>query len=285
MEDFWGTTDLPDTAGLKVTEMIPEAMSAHIEALYIIGENPMVSDPDLNHTKKSLENSEFLVVQDIFLTETVQSADVVLPATCFAEKDGTFTNTERKVQRVRKAVKPPGQSRDDWRILSDLVARMGVVMNYPDAEAVFDEIAQVTPSYAGISYRRIETGGLVWPCPASDHPGTPVLHVDKFARGLGKFHAAEFFPPVEVPDEDYPLVLTTGRVLYQYHTGTMTMKSEDLNERAPEYRVEISPADALKIKIADGEMVRVVSRRGNHPSPRGGDPKNCCSQPFNQFDS
>lgn len=262
MEDLWETTSLPDAAGLTVTEMIPKAMSGRIKALYIIGENPMVSDPDLNHTEKSLKRLEFLVVQDIFLSETARLADVVLPATCFAEKEGTFTNTERKVQRVRKAVEPPGQARDDWHILSDLAACMGAVMDYHGAEAVFDEIARVTPSYAGISYQRIETDGLVWPCPAPGHAGTPVLHAETFTRGLGKFHAVEFIPPVEVPDEDYPLVLTTGRVLYQYHTGTMTMKSEDLNKRAPECRVEICPDDALKIKITNGEMVCVASRRG-----------------------
>jgi formate dehydrogenase alpha subunit len=263
MGRIWETTGLPSTAGLKVTEMIPKAMSGQIKALYIIGENPLVSDPDLNHAEESLKNLELLVVQDIFLSETAQLADMVLPATCFAEKNGTFTNTERKVQRVRKAVEPPGQARDDWRILSDLSARMGVVMEYTDTEAVFNEIARVTPSYAGISYQRLETEELIWPCPAPDHPGTPVLHASKFTRGLGKFHTVEFMPPVEVPDKNYPLVLTTGRVLYQYHTGTMTMKSEDLNEMAPECRLEISPIDALKIKIADGEMVRVASRRGN----------------------
>ncbi|MBT8341201.1 MAG: molybdopterin-dependent oxidoreductase, partial [Desulfatitalea sp.] len=262
MEDFWETTNLPDAEGLKVTEMIPGAMSGRIKALYIIGENPMVSDPDLKHTEKSLRNLEFLVVQDLFLSETAQLADVILPATCFAEKEGTFTNTERKVQRVRQAVAPPGLARDDWRILSDLAARMGAVMDYPDAETIFNEIARVTPSYTGISYQRIETDGLVWPCPTPDHPGTPVLHAGKFTRGLGKFHTVAFLPPAEVPDEDYPLILTTGRLLYQYHTGTMTMKSEDLNERAPECRVEISPADAFKIKIVNGEMVRVASRRG-----------------------
>jgi formate dehydrogenase alpha subunit len=258
----WKTTHLSKKMGLKATEMIPMALSGDIKALYIIGENPMVSDPDLNHAQKCLQNLDLLVVQDIFMTETAQLADVILPATCFAEKAGTFTNTERKVQRVRPAVPAPGQARDDWRISAALATRMGEPMEYEDAEAIFDEIAQVTPSYAGISYERIEIDGLVWPCPAPDHPGTAVLHAEKFTRGLGKFHAVEFIPPEEVPDENYPLVLTTGRVLYQYHTGTMTMKSEDLNERAPDCRVEISPADALKIKIANGEMVCVASRRG-----------------------
>ncbi len=263
MAAVWGVDKLSTQVGQKATEMVPNALNGDIKSLYIIGENPMVSDPDLNHTEKSLKKLDFLVVQDIFLTETAQLADIVLPATCFAEKDGTFTNTERKVQRVRKAVEPPGQARDDWRILADLASCMGQPMDYPDAAAVFMEMGRVTPSYAGISYPRIEEDGLVWPCPEADHPGTPVLHKEKFTCGLGKFHAVAFIPPAELPDDAYPLTLTTGRLLYHYHTGTMTMKSADLNERAPECHVEINPADAARLKVADGDMVDVSSRRGS----------------------
>jgi formate dehydrogenase (NADP+) alpha subunit len=263
MENSWKIYGLPAGMGLKATEMIPGALTGAIKALYIIGENPMVSDPDLNHVAKSLGNLDFLVVQDIFITETALLADVILPATCFAEKEGTFTNTERKVQRVRKAVTPPGQARDDWRIISDLAACMGLPMPYPHAEAVFSEISRVTPSYAGISYPRIEADGLTWPCPAPDHPGTPMLHMDRFTRGLGQFHAVEYIPPAEIPDETYPLTLTTGRVLYQYHTGTMTMKSDDLNERAPECQVEIAQSDAFQLGIENGRMVTISSRRGS----------------------
>ncbi|BBO80860.1 formate dehydrogenase subunit alpha [Desulfosarcina ovata subsp. sediminis] len=262
MAAAWNAGNLSLKMGLKATEMIPKALSGEIKALYIIGENPMVSDPDLNHAQKCLESLDLLVVQDIFLTETAQLAEVVLPATCFAEKEGTFTNTERKVQRVRPAVPPPGQARDDWSITADLATRMGVPMQYADAEAVFREISQVTPSYAGISYPRIDADGLVWPCPTPDHPGTPILHIGRFTSGLGKFHAVEYLPPAEEPDDQFPFTLTTGRLLYHYHTGTMTMKSDDLNDRAPECRIEIADSDALRIGVADGDMLSIRSRRG-----------------------
>ena len=262
MEQAWGVAGLSTRPGWTATEMIPKAHAGELKALYVIGENPMLSDPDLNHTEKSLKRLDFLVVQDIFLTETARMADVVLPSACFAEKEGTFTNTERYVQRVRRAVDPPGQARPDWRITADVAARMGMAMGYDDARGIFDEIGRVTPSYAGISYQRIEEQGLAWPCPAPEHPGTPVLHTEKFTRGLGRFHAVEFRPPAEMPDAAYPFTLTTGRLLYHYHTGTMTMKSDGLNERAPECRVEISFRDARHLDIADGQPVRVRSRRG-----------------------
>jgi len=261
MEKAWGTA-LPDVPGLKATEMIPKAHDGELKALYVIGENPLVSDPDLNHTEKSIRHLEFLIVQDIFMTETARQAHVVLPATCFAEKDGTFSNTERRVQRVRKAVTPPGQARGDWEILQDLSARMGVPMAYESSRAVMEEIGRVTPSYAGISYERIEQDGIHWPCPNPDHPGTPILHRDQFSRGKGLFHAIGYLLPDEQTDEEYPLYLTTGRVLYQYHTGTMTMKTEGLNNRAPESFVEISRRDADSMDLKDGNMVNVASRRG-----------------------
>ena len=262
MEKAWGVDKLPDKPGLTVTEMMEKGPDGGIKSLYIIGENPMVSDPDLNHAKKTLEKMDFLVVQDIFLTETAKMADVVLPSASFAEKEGTFANTERKVQRVRKAVGSPGEAREDWKIISDLSSRMGYFMDYKSAEAIMEEIAQVTPSYCGINYDRLKNDGIHWPCPTTEHPGTPCLHVDQFTCGMGVFHALEYKPPAELPDDEYPFYLTTGRVLYQFHTGTMTMKSQGLNDLAPECFVEISQQDAEANGIGDGDSLRIASRRG-----------------------
>jgi formate dehydrogenase major subunit len=216
MEEAWGVTGLPDKPGLKVTEMIPRAHDKTLKALYIVGENPLVSDPDLNHAEKSIKNLEFLVVQDIFMTETARLADVVLPSACFAEKDGTFSNTERRVQRIRKAVEPPGEAREDWEITCEIATRMGYPMSYDSSRAIMEEISKVTPSYAGISFDRIEDVGIHWPCPAPDHPGTPILHTQAFPIGKGVFHAIDYIPPAEQVDAEYPLYLTTGRLLYQY---------------------------------------------------------------------
>ena len=263
MEAAWGVSGLSNQIGLKATDMVRKANDGDVKALYVIGENPMVSDPDLNHAEKSLNNLEFLVVQDIFLTETARLADVVLPATCFAEKDGTFSNTERRVQRVRKAVDPPGMALSDDRIICDIATRMGYAMAYDSSEAIMDEIRQVTPSYAGITYERIAGEGIHWPCPNVEHPGTPILHREQFSRGKGLFHAIDFIAPAEQADEEYPMYLTTGRLLYQYHTGTMTMKSEGLNERAPECFVEISYRDAEKFDLEDGSLINIASRRGD----------------------
>jgi predicted molibdopterin-dependent oxidoreductase YjgC len=262
MAKAWSVEKLPDKNGLMVTEMMEAAHKGKLKAMVIIGENPMVSDPDLKHARGSLEKLDFLVVQDIFMTETAQLADVVLPSASFAEKDGTFTNTERKVQRVRKAVPAPGEAREDWEILCDLSTRMGYPMKYSSAKEIMDEIGRVTPSYCGINFARLERDGIHWPCTGTDHPGTPCLHMDEFTCGLGVFHAIEWIPPAEVPDRDYPLYLTTGRVLYQYHTGTMTMKSDGLNQLAPECFVEISAGDASRYALQDGQEIEVASRRG-----------------------
>lgn len=262
MESAWGVDRLPDRPGLTATDMMNKAHEGELKALYIIGENPMVSDPDLNHAEKSLKNLDFLVVQDIFLTETARMADVVLPSASFAEKDGTFTNTERKVQRVRKAVMPPGKAREDAVILCDLSKRLDYPMSYQDSREVMEEIAGVTPSYCGINYNRIKTKGIHWPCTGTDHPGTPCLHMDQFTCGLGVFHAIDYRPPAEVPDDVYPLFLTTGRLLYHYHTGTMTMKTPGLNERAPACFVEISREDAAVYGVGEGDTLRIRSRRG-----------------------
>ena len=261
-EKAWNVEGLPEKPGLAATEMIEKASEGDLKAMYIIGENPMVSDPNLNHTEKSLKNLDFLVVQDLFLTETAVIADVVLPSASFAEKEGSFTNTERKVQRVRKAVASPGEARGDWEIISDLAGRMGYGMNYESVQAIMKEITDVTPSYCGISYERLENDGLHWPCTGTDHPGTPCLHMDQFTCGLGVFHPIAYNPPAEVPDDEYPLYLTTGRVLYQYHTGTMTMKSEGLNEMAPECFAEISAQDAEGRELTEGDLIKISSRRG-----------------------
>ena len=223
----------------------------------------MVSDPDLTHVEASLKNLEFLVVQDLFLTETARLAHVVLPAVSFAEKDGTFTNTERRVQRVRKAVEPVGRSRPDREILADLAGRMGSPMLHDSAEDVFEEMRALTPSYGGITYERIDQGGLQWPCPDVEHPGTPYLHKDGFTRGKGLFHAVDYIPPAELPDGDYPLLLTTGRVLYQYHTATMTGRCEGLQFLYPKGYMEIHQKDASALGVKDREVVRVSSRRGS----------------------
>jgi formate dehydrogenase major subunit/formate dehydrogenase alpha subunit len=262
MERVWNVTGLPTKPGLKVTEMLPKVHDGELKAMYIIGENPMVSDADLNHAEDCFNHLDFLVVQDIFLTETARKADVVLPSRCFAEKEGTFSNTERRVQRVRKAVDPPGQAKDDWKITCEIATRMGYAMSYSDSESIFNELASVTPSYGGITYSRIEKEGLHWPCPTPEHPGTPILHGAQFTRGKGLFHAIDWIAPAEVADDEYPLYLTTGRLLYHYHTGTMTMKTDGLNERAPESFVEITQTDAQGMGIADGDQVTIASRRG-----------------------
>ena len=262
LENKWDISGLSPKVGLTATEMIPAAHDGTIKAFYIMGENPLVSDPDLAHAKAGFDNLDFIVVQDMFLTETAQLADVVLPARCFAEKDGTFSNTERKVQRVREAVTPPGEAKYDWEITCEIATRMGYAMPYENSEAIMKEIAQVTPSYGGISYDRIEKEGLHWPCPNADHPGTPILHIGQFPKGRGQFHAIDYIAPNELPDDDYPLALTTGRLLYHYHTGTMTRKSEGLNERAPENFIEISAVDASNLGLSDNDMAKVSSRRG-----------------------
>jgi formate dehydrogenase alpha subunit len=262
MEAAWGVKNLPDWVGLTMTGMVPAIPEGKIKALYIIGENPVVSDPDSDHLVKAFQKLDLLVVQDIFLTETARLADVVLPATTFAEKDGTFSNTERRVARVRQLIPPVGDSRPDWQIITEISRRLGYAMDYENPEAIFEEIRQVTPSYAGITYARLEEGGLQWPCPTPEHSGTVYLHKGQFAKGKGTLFAIDHRDPAEMPDADYPLILTTGRLLYQYHTGTMSRKAEGLVEKAPECRVEIAPGDAIDFGIGDGDQVRVKTRRG-----------------------
>lgn len=261
-EKAWGV-NLSDKVGLTATEMIKEAVLGNIKAMYIMGENPALSDPDLNHTIKALKSLDFLIVQDIFLTETAAIADVVLPSACFAEKDGTFTNTERRVQRVRKAVDPPGESKDDANIIIELAKRFGYKMNYPIIEEVFREAGELWPALAGITYGRISKKGIQWPCPTLDHPGTPYLFKGGFPRGKAVFTIVNYKPSEELPDEEYPFYLTTGRQLFQYHTGTMTRKIHAINAISPDAYIEIHPEDASNIGVFDGDMVRVSSRRGH----------------------
>lgn len=259
--DAWGVP-LPDRPGLTLVEMIHAAAEGRVRAMFIMGENPMLSDPDSCHVEEGLRALDFLVVQDIFLTETAQLADVVLPATSYAEKEGTFVNTERRVQRVRKALEPPGEARLDWEIICDLARRMGYDMRYRDAAEIAAETAALTPIYGGITHDRLEEGGLQWPCPAPGHPGTPILHTEQFTRGLGKFHPVEFIPPHEMPDDEYPLVLSTGRILEHFHTGSMTRRSEVLDTLVAAGVIEMHPQDAAELGVEDGDMVRVSSRRG-----------------------
>jgi formate dehydrogenase alpha subunit len=261
-EKAWGVK-LSDKPGITLTEIVHKAGSGDIKFLYILGENPMVSDPDTNHVEEALKNTEFLVVQDIFLTETAALADVVLPAASFAEKDGTFSNTERRVQLIRKAIEPVGMSKADWVILMELLNRLGIETKYGNPSEIMAEIASLTPSYGGITYERLEQlGSLQWPCPTVDHPGTQYLHKGAIARGKGLFKAIEYKPSNELPDEEYSFVLTTGRVLYHYHTRTMTGKVAGLNKLSPESFIEINPVTAQRLGIIDGSKVKVSSRRG-----------------------
>lgn len=253
---------LPEKPGMVMGTMFEAAAHGQVKAMYIVGENPVLSDPDSHHVETALQELDFLVVQDIFLTETARLADVVLPGASFAEKDGTFSNTERRVQRIRQAVKPVGDARADWWIIAEIGRRMGVGMDYADPEAVFNELRQLTPSYAGITYQRLQAGGLQWPCPSENHPGTPILHTTSFSRGKGLLIAVEQVDPFETRDRDYPLLLTTGRRLKHYHTGTMTRRAAALNQGRSEDYLEINPVDARQLAIVDDNLVLVKSRRG-----------------------
>ncbi len=258
------STSLPEQRGLTLTEMFEEVHSGKIRALYIMGENPLISDPDSTHVREALEKLEFLAVQDIFLSDTAEFAHVILPAASFAEKDGTFTNTDRRVQKLRKAVPPPGESRADYEIIAHISRKMGYPMAYHAAHEIMEEISILTPSYGGVRHHRLDNGyGLQWPCTGLEHPGTPFLHRKKFTRGLGAFVPVEFRPPAELPDAEYPFILTTGRSYFHYHTGTMCRRTVTLEREAPECLVEINPADAERLGLGACELVRVRSRRGS----------------------
>ncbi len=259
----WGRETLPDSEGTKIPAMFDGIIHGDVKALYLIGENVVMSEPNQAHTIRAMKAVEFLIVQDIFMNETAEYADVVLPAACYAETDGTFTNTERRVQRVRKAVEPPGLARDDWWITSEIAGRMGYDMGYTSPKQIWDEVRTLTPSVSGITYNRIEQQGLQWPCTDHEHEGTCYLYCDNvFPCGKATFQPAQWKPPAEVPDEDYPFVLTTGRRLWQYHTGTQTRRSAGFNEICPEEMIEVNPADGKKLGIKEGEYIVAVSRRG-----------------------
>ena len=272
-EAAWGDNPLPPESGMVVTDMVEAALDGRLKAMYITGENPLLSEPDLHHAEKAFKNLEFLVVQDIFMHETAQVADVVLPATTFAEKDGTFTNSERRVQRVRKVIEPVGRSRPDWEIVCDLAQRIGKRLglgvesefSYDHPSQIWDEMARLTPNLAGISYRRLDDeGGLQWPCPTPDHPGTRLLYASDFPRGpRARFVPFDQGPQAEeLPSKRFPLILNTGRVLYHWHGGTITQRADNLLARFPELEVAISAEDGERYGVADGEWVRVLSRRG-----------------------
>ena len=270
-EQAWHTALSPDP-GLTVTEMMDGALTGHIRGMVVLGENPMMSEPNLDHARHALEALDFLVCIDILPNETTNYAHVILPAASFAEKDGTFTNSDRRVQRVRQALPLAGESRPDWVIICELAHRMESLLgiersagfDYADPGAIWEEMRAVTPDFYGITYERIDrTGGVPWPCPSLDHPGTPYLFEDEFPRGRGKFWALEFSQETsELPDADYPYHLTTGRVLFHWHGGTMTRRSK-LEEIFPEAVIEVHPDDAVTLKIESGDWLKITSRRGS----------------------
>ena len=260
-EKLWGVT-LPRRKGKAATEVWDGILEDEIKGLFIMGEDPVLADPNALHAIKALEKAELIIVQDIFLTETAKMADIVFPAACYAEKDGTFTCTERRVQRVRKAVDPPGDAKPDWQILCELSAKMGYKMNYSHPEEIFNEVASLTPQYRGITYQRIEEEGLQWPVPDEEHPGTPVLHVGKFTKGKGLFIPENYTEPAEMPDEEYPMILTTIREIPQYNFGSMTRKTPEIEAICPEAFAELNPKDAESMGLGDKETVSISSKRG-----------------------
>ena len=268
-ERAWGVRP-PDQQGLVVTEMVEGCLDGRVRAMYVVGENPLLSEPDLHHAEKAIQQLDFLVVQDLFMHETAEHAHVFLPAAAFAEKDGTFTNSERRVQRIRQAIEPPGQARPDWWIACELAKRtarrLGTTVtgfDYRHPSEIFDEMASLWPSVRGMTYARLEGGGLQWPCPSPEHPGTRYLYGESFPRGKGRFvPVAQTATAAELPDPDYPFLLNTGRLLYHWHGGTMTRRVQGLLELAPRLEVAVHPSDARRLGVGDGAALRVVSRRG-----------------------
>jgi formate dehydrogenase alpha subunit len=274
-EAAWGVP-LPDKVGMTVTELIPAADEGKVKALYILGEDPVMSDPDSAHIRHSLSQCDFILLQEIFPSETAAYADVMLPGVSFAEKNGTFTNTERRIQLVKKAIEPSGEARADWWIISELAKHLLLSSErkvnggthssweYSGPEDVMAEIAALTPSYAGVNYVRLERGErLQWPVKGLDHTGTPILHVGRFARGKGKFMPIEHIPPAEMPDDEYPMILSTGRVLYHWHGGEMTRRAQGLISVYKQALIEVNPLDAENLGLNGNNRVRVTSRRGS----------------------
>lgn len=264
--------ELSNKVGYTIPDMLDGLTDGRLKSLYIFGENTVVSDPNTHHVTHALKSAEFLVVQDIFLTETAQLAHVVLPGACWAEKEGTFTNTERKVQRVRKAVDYPAGTMPDWQVLSELGKRLGLSMDYESPAQIFQEMAGLTPSFGGLSHARLEPGGIQWPCPSPEHPGTTFLHQGRFTRGKGLFSVITFRPNEELPDEEFPFILTTGRRFAHYHTRTMTGRCPSLHKEFPEPHAQINYLDAERLGLEDGALAKVISRRGEVITPvRPGD--------------
>lgn len=260
-EKLWNTK-LSSKVGLMIPEMFEEAIAGRLKAMYIMGEDPVLTDPDSNNVKKAFANMDFVVVQDIFMSETAKYADIILPASSYAEKDGTFTNTERRVQRVRKAVNTPGEAREDWSIICDIAKGMGAVgFDFASPSEIFEEIRLAAPSYSGITYDRIDKAGLQWPCTSEDQPGTKFLHKGNFTRGKGVFKVVEYKEAVEMPDNDYPVLLTTGRMLYHYNITTRF--SAALDNLRPHELAWVNPREAKLLNIKDGDTIQVSSRRGS----------------------
>ncbi len=257
----WGVT-VPEAPGLMATHAIEAAASGKVRGMLILGENPMLSDANQALVKKALGKLDFLAVIDIFPTETAQFADVILPAACYAERDGSFTSTERRVQRGRKAIAPPGKAMADWQILCELLHRSGLPADYSNPAEIMSEITALTPSYGGIDYQRLDGTGLQWPCPDAEHPGTPILHTEQCTRGKGHFSPVDYRPPAELPDTDYPFLLNTGRTYFHWHTGSMTRRSHLLDREERQAFVEINPDDAKILQISTQQQVRISSRRG-----------------------
>jgi formate dehydrogenase major subunit len=262
-EDAWGVKLHPQN-GITLMEMIHGAEEGKIKGMFILGENPLLSDPDIKHVKEALGKLEFLAVEEIFPSDTTALAHVVLPGASWAEKNGTFSNTERRVQLIRKAVEPPGEARADWEIIRDIGKKMSLKgFDFKSAEEIFNEMAKLTPSYAGISYGRLsKNGGLQWPCRTPEDPGTEVLHTASFSRGKGLFSAIDFREPAELPDKEYPFTLTTGRSVFHYHTGTVTRNAPTLENELHEAYLEVNPEDAGSIGVSADDFVKVASRRG-----------------------
>lgn len=260
-EEAWKVA-LPSVPGQTSTQMIERNPGKEIRGLYILGEDPAHTEPDTNRVRSTLESLDFLVVQEIFPTETTRYADVILPAASFAECDGTFTNGERRIQRVRKAI-PALCGQENWLTICQIAQRMGYPMSYGHPSEIMDEIASLAPMFAGVKFDRLDDGGLQWPIPSLDHPGTETLHAESFSCGLGRFNAVQHKYPAEQTDTEYPLILTTGRRREHYNCGSMTRRSKGIMWVWPEEAIEISPADARELEIEDGETVVVSSRRGS----------------------
>ncbi len=262
-EKAWGVKKLPDKPGLMIPQMIEGLTNGTVKLFYIFGENLANTEPDIRHVEHCLESAEFVVCHDIFQTETTRFAHVIFPAAAWSENDGTFTSSERRISRVRTASLPPGEAKPNWWIFKEIAKRMGHEWSAKSAREIWDnEISQLAPSMAGVKYARLRGDGLQWPAPNEEHPGTATLHRDRFTSGLGALTPVDWIPPAEVPDEDYPLVLSTGRRLYHYHTRTQTGRSAGLNDLLGEETADISPSDAKALSIGHGEMIGVKSRRG-----------------------